>query len=65
MEYEKNSTTIFSTQTKFDDENESDYNVDYSKLIPVLINATQELYTTRMMHSKHNINIRKCVIKHT
>ena len=38
---EKNSTHLLQHKPK-DDENESDYELDYLKLMPVLINAIQE-----------------------
>ncbi len=39
---EKNSTWLLQHEPK-DDENESDYSLDYTKLTPILINAIQEL----------------------
>ena len=39
---EKNSTWLLQHEPK-DDENQSDYSLDYTKLIPILINSVQEL----------------------
>jgi hypothetical protein len=39
---EKNSTWLLQHEPN-DDEKESDYSLDYSKLIPILIKAIQEL----------------------